>query len=109
MYYIFFVVYLINFIKGIFGFSACTSNDTEVAVLQKKIKATMIFDQGGEEPDWVTFVNVSDNEDTEFSVIVDNSLVDMNSIGTFVISYNVTDSVGNDAIQLDVVVTIITP
>ena len=97
------------FFISILGLSACGTNDTEAPIIVKKIKAAMIFDQGDAEPDWVTYVNVSDNVDTEFSVTVDNTAVDMNTVGTFIISYNVTDDAGNDAEQLDVTVTIINP
>ncbi len=68
--------------------------------------AVLFYAEDSVEPDWNVLVDLNDDHDTTLTVSVDDSLVDMNNIGTFVVSYNTTDSVGNEANSLDVTITI---
>lgn len=59
----------------------------------------MTFGVGSTAPDWKTYISIFDKEDGVIAVtdaMVDDSAVDMDTVGTFDIVYTVTDSANNE-------------
>ena len=54
-----------------------------------------IFTYIGTEPDYLAGVTAMDDRDMALEIIVDSSKVDVNTVGTYDISYSVTDAAGN--------------
>ena len=54
-----------------------------------------IFTYIGTEPDYLDGVTAMDDRDVALEIIVDSSKVDLNAVGTYDITYSVTDAAGN--------------
>ncbi len=75
--------------------------DTEAPVITGEELLT--FEVGTEEPDWLTIVNVIDNYDGNMTLTtanVDLSQVDMNTVGSFTVTYRVSDSSNNTTTKI---------
>ena len=54
-----------------------------------------IFTYIGTEPDYLAGVTAMDDKDVALEILVDTSKVDLNAVGTYDITYSVTDAAGN--------------
>lgn len=54
-----------------------------------------LFTYIGTEPDYLDGVTAMDDRDVALQIIVDSSKVDLNAVGTYDITYSVTDAAGN--------------
>ena len=54
-----------------------------------------IFTYIGTEPDYLAGVSAMDDRDVALEILVDSSKVDLNAVGTYDITYSVTDAAGN--------------
>ena len=54
-----------------------------------------LFTYIGNEPDYLAGVDAMDDRDMALDILVDTSKVDLNAIGTYDITYSVTDAAGN--------------
>lgn len=54
-----------------------------------------IFTYIGTEPDYLAGITAMDDKDMDLQIIVDKSKVDLNAVGSYDISYTVTDAAGN--------------
>ncbi len=54
-----------------------------------------IFTYIGTEPDYLDGVTAMDDKDVALEILVDSSKVDLNAVGTYDITYSVTDAAGN--------------
>ena len=54
-----------------------------------------IFTYIGTEPDYLDGVTAMDDRDVALEIVVDSSKVDLNAVGTYDITYSVTDAAGN--------------
>ena len=54
-----------------------------------------IFTYIGTEPDYLEGVTAMDDKDLALQILVDSSKVDLNAVGTYDITYSVTDAAGN--------------
>ena len=54
-----------------------------------------IFTFIGTEPDYLAGVTAMDDRDVALEIVVDSSRVDLNAVGTYDITYSVTDAAGN--------------
>ena len=54
-----------------------------------------IFTYIGTEPDYLAGVTAMDDRDVALEIVVDSSQVDLNAVGTYDITYSVTDAAGN--------------
>ncbi|ERJ11162.1 immunoglobulin-like domain-containing protein, partial [Haloplasma contractile] len=59
----------------------------------------LTFEVGTTAPDWLDGVTATDNSGETITVTVDDSAVDMNTVGTFDITYTAVDSEGNEATE----------
>ncbi|ERJ11895.1 immunoglobulin-like domain-containing protein [Haloplasma contractile] len=77
-----------------------TITDTTAPILSGLQDLT--FEVGSTEPDWLAGVTANDNYDGTIALTLDNvdrSNVDMNTVGTFTVTYTVTDTNGNTSID----------
>jgi len=80
-------------------------NDIPVVALADG--ADVSYEYGSDEPDWTTLVEVTDGDSTTgITLAVDSTLADMDTVGTFIVSYVATDSSGNVSDTLNVTITI---
>lgn len=69
---------------------------------------TVQFEYGSDEPDWTTYVSVADGDhSTGFTLTVDDSAVDMDTVGTFDVGFIATDSAGNASDEHTITITIV--
>ena len=54
-----------------------------------------LFTYIGTEPDYMAGVTAMDDKDLDLEIVLDKSKVDLNTVGTYDISYTVTDAAGN--------------
>ena len=54
-----------------------------------------LFTYIGTEPDYFSGVSAMDDRDVALEIVVDDSQVDLNAVGTYDITYSVTDAAGN--------------
>lgn len=74
--------------------------DTTDPVITQSGQAQTELVSGTAEPDWTTYVTATDNYDGEIAItsaMVDDSNVDMATVGTFDVVFTVTDANGNSA------------
>jgi len=85
-----------------------TIEDTTLPVITDSIGAST-YEYGTAEPTWATGVTALDDYgsvDLTGSIVITDTAVDMNTIGTFDILYNVVDAQGNNAVQVVRTITI---
>lgn len=64
------------------------------------------FAEGATKPNWLTGVTATDNVDATVTVVVDDSKVNLNAVGSYDLVYSATDAAGNKAeVTVKVVVT----
>ena len=54
-----------------------------------------LFTYIGREPDYLAGVSAMDDRDMALEIVVDDSQVDLNAVGTYDVTYSVTDAAGN--------------
>lgn len=54
-----------------------------------------LFTYIGKEPDYLANVSAMDDRDVALEIVVDDSQVDLNAVGTYDVTYSVTDAAGN--------------
>ena len=54
-----------------------------------------LFTYIGKEPDYLKNVSAMDDRDMALEIVVDDSQVDLNAVGTYDVTYSVTDAAGN--------------
>ena len=69
---------------------------------------TVSFEFGSDEPDWTTYVTVTDGDHASgHTLTVDTSEVDMDTVGTFDVGFIATDSAGNASDEHTIEITIV--
>ena len=81
--------------------------DTIAPVITDSVGATS-YVTGTTEPDWTVGVTAVDAVDGNLtsSIVVTSTAVDMTTVGTFNILYNVADTAGNNAVEVVRTITI---
>jgi hypothetical protein len=83
--------------------------DTTVPVISDAETLVTSYVTGSPVPStWLTGITASDEYDGDITadIVVDDSAVDMDTVGTFAITYNVDDASGNSAVELSKTITI---
>jgi len=85
-----------------------TIEDTTVPVINDAETLTTTYVTGSDEPDWTTGITATDGYDGDITgdIVVGDSAVDMVTVGTFAVTYDVDDSSGNSAVQVSKTITI---
>ena len=84
-----------------------TITDTTIPVITDSLGATT-YEYGTSVPDWTVGVTAADDYEGDItsSITVTDAAVDMDTIGTFSIFYDVDDTEANSAVQVERVITI---
>lgn len=84
-----------------------TIEDTTVPVITDSVGDTS-YATGTAEPDWTVGVTALDEYDGDITsdIVVTDTAVDMTTVGTFDVSYDVDDSSGNSAVTVTRTITI---
>ncbi len=83
--------------------------DTTVPVITDAETLVVSYVSGDDAPTtWLTGITATDGYDGVITddIVVDTSAVDMDTVGTFAITYNVDDANGNSAVELSKTITI---
>lgn len=70
----------------------CTEDDVTAPVISVDSTLPVIFEAGMAAPDWSTYFTV---DDTSATVVIDDSAVDMTTVGSFTVAVTATDEAGN--------------
>jgi hypothetical protein len=85
-----------------------TIEDTTIPVISDAETLETTYVTGSTEPDWTTGITATDGYDGDITddIVVGDSAVDMTTVGTFDVTYDVDDSSGNSATQVSKTITI---
>lgn len=80
----------------------------DIPVVATDGSPTVSFEYGSDEPDWEDYVAVTDGDhDTGYTLSIDTSEVDMDTVGTFEVHFTATDASGNvsDTHSIEITIT----
>lgn len=79
----------------------------DIPVVSETSGAVTSYESGSAEPTWTDLVEVADGDHSSgFTISVDTSGVDMDTVGTFDVIYVATDSAGNESDEFTLEITI---